>query len=428
MLLRITPSQHNVHPVQGIFIKGNAPALWLQLLKSCGFDIMAVQAFAVAGTTPNSVSGCVVVCKADVRHLDIGRNEFLQLVRGRLFVPMHTALFPETDAGEWNQLLGQNQAVLFPETGLSILETPIDWKQIVETPRLRNAAIRVPAKTRSTPQLIATIFVEPNPDEIQDAFGPPDKKLPFNVQKVLNGNNREIDKYLKFLESNPEQALKLGIPLDANGSSRGRQNVGWKKKANFLSNPDTVTKFAIAFLLIVVAVFIIIKMSEHGVKGPAPIFLLIILLARLFSSDNSSGTFGGTRTVGDDRFAKLQLKYEELARKYKENGDYRKAAHIENKLLKRALVAARTLEEGKHFHEAAMLYLTLGNKELAANAYDKGLMCREAAELYKTIGEHEKAGDMFAKINQRSKALELYAFAASEHIKKKQYVKASLLY
>lgn len=49
------------------------------------------------------------------------------------------------------------------------------------------------------------------------------KDLPFDVKKVLAGNKKEIKKYLKYIEKYPDRAVKLGVPLDLLGTSRG----GW---------------------------------------------------------------------------------------------------------------------------------------------------------------------------------------------------------
>ena len=50
------------------------------------------------------------------------------------------------------------------------------------------------------------------------------ENLPFDMKKVLKGNQKEIDKFLSYLDKNPEMALKLGIPLDVLQTSRGDQS------------------------------------------------------------------------------------------------------------------------------------------------------------------------------------------------------------
>ncbi|HAO26660.1 MAG TPA: hypothetical protein DCQ68_01260, partial [Chryseobacterium indologenes] len=45
--------------------------------------------------------------------------------------------------------------------------------------------------------------------------------LPFDLKKVMAGNKKEIEKYLKYIEKYPERAIELGVPLDVMGTSRG---------------------------------------------------------------------------------------------------------------------------------------------------------------------------------------------------------------
>jgi hypothetical protein len=47
------------------------------------------------------------------------------------------------------------------------------------------------------------------------------KNLPFDMKKVMTGNKKEIEKYLKYIEKYPDRAVELGVPLDIMGTSRG---------------------------------------------------------------------------------------------------------------------------------------------------------------------------------------------------------------
>jgi hypothetical protein len=60
--------------------------------------------------------------------------------------------------------------------------------------------------------------------------------LPFDMKKVLKGNNAEVEKYLKYLAQNPEAALKMAIPLDMMGTSRGKAYANLRFKSNFLES------------------------------------------------------------------------------------------------------------------------------------------------------------------------------------------------
>jgi len=99
------------------------------------------------------------------------------------------------------------------------------------------------------------------------------------------------------------------------------------------------------------------------------------------------------------------------------------------KLLRDYQTAAETMREGKHYEEAATIYLKYAkDKRKAAECYEEGKLTRKAIELYKELNEHEKVGDLYMSINEREQAFHFYELQINEYLEKHQYIKASLIY
>lgn len=96
------------------------------------------------------------------------------------------------------------------------------------------------------------------------------------------------------------------------------------------------------------------------------------------------------------------------------------------KLLKEYDTAARTLEDGGLYQEAASVYLKYNkNKSKAAECYEKGRLFKDAIALYKELKQDEKVGDLYLEINQRASAMHYYQQVVDYHCDNRQYLKAS---
>jgi tetratricopeptide (TPR) repeat protein len=99
------------------------------------------------------------------------------------------------------------------------------------------------------------------------------------------------------------------------------------------------------------------------------------------------------------------------------------------KLLKNPFQAAKTLENGGLYQDAASIYLKyVKDKNKAAICYEKGNMTVDAIELYKELNQNEKVGDLYISINRQKEGFVYYQKVVDEYQSNYQYVKASLLY
>ncbi|MBK1895367.1 hypothetical protein [Chryseobacterium paridis] len=162
------------------------------------------------------------------------------------------------------------------------------------------------------------------------------------------------------------------------------------------------------------------------------IFFVMISLRDKEKGDQNSGKrrgAGGSFYLENSLFDRIRSKYEELAEKYISEGDYKKAAKVYMNLLQDNYRAAKTLENGELYNEAAVIYLKkLNNKSDAAICYEKAKQYRKAIELYKELEQKEKVGDLYKEMSDIKNAHVYYQMVADDFIGNNQMVKASLIY
>jgi hypothetical protein len=116
---------------------------------------------------------------------------------------------------------------MHPEFGLVKLSEEIDWVSLIEEPGKIEETIRKPLNGVFIPQKIESYTVEMDDDKVMQTLESRQTEeewmnnLPFDLKKVMAGNKKEIEKYLKYIEKYPERAIELGVPLDIMGTSRG---------------------------------------------------------------------------------------------------------------------------------------------------------------------------------------------------------------
>lgn len=225
MELRIKPFPKNNYPKKGLLIKGSSPVVWLQEMEILGINLSQVKSFAIPADSPNVLYGCFLIFNDHAPH-EIGRNAYFQSVDDRLFIPENTTFYPKINPEDWAQL-DSRFLIMHPEFGLVKLSEEIDWISLIQQPETINETIRKPLNGVSIPQKIESYTVEMDDEKVMEALQPKQTEeewmnnLPFDLKKVMAGNKKEIEKYLKYIEKYPERAVDLGVSLDVMGTSRG---------------------------------------------------------------------------------------------------------------------------------------------------------------------------------------------------------------
>lgn len=476
MELKLRINSKNTFPKGGVFIKSSSPKVWLQEIQNIGLAFHLVKAFPVPGTNANELFGCLLVLDQNNIKADrIGKNNFCQLIENKLFIPENTIVTPQLTKAEWHNLFSEHYHFMHPDIGLTELKDEVSWIDLLETPVLKEIDILEPSKTVHVPQYISSIRYEANTEDILEAlekeFSDEDvpDDLPFDMEELMKGNQKEMDKFLAFLDKNPEMALKLAIPLDTLGTARG----GFDGKFSFDGNGSGFSggssfsggsrntrnesefdgkPFLIVFKIIVGLVFLFnlkscnFSSTSLGANSSLALIVivfaigLIIALAVLNSSSSSSSVSyspprqpsaseGGSALIDSERFTTIQNRYEKMAEEFKERKDYAKAAHVYMKLLKNYYKAADVLEEGELYSEAAAVHLKYcNNKNKAAECYEKGHVYKQAIELYRDLNQNEKVGDLYTILKDKPEADKFYGKVIEEYKGNNQYVKASFVY
>ncbi|AZA61147.1 APC family permease [Chryseobacterium indoltheticum] len=239
MELRIKPFPKNNYPKKGLLIKGSSPLIWLHEMEILGIDLNEVRSFPIPSNEPNILYGSFLIFK-NLAPSEIGKNSYFQCVEDRLFIPENTNFYPKLNPEDW-QNINADFLVMHPDFGLVKLNEEIDWISLINHPKQAKDKIRKPSNGVTIPQEIKSFMVEMDDDQIMEALQKPQteeewmKNLPFDMKKVMAGNKKEIEKYLKYIEKYPERAVELGVPLDVMGTSRG-DGFGKFKFGNWFQN------------------------------------------------------------------------------------------------------------------------------------------------------------------------------------------------
>ena len=225
MELKIKPFPKNNYPKKGLLIKGASPLIWLSEMELLEIDLNEVRSFPIPSNEPNVLYGCFLIFK-DLTPNEIGKNSYFQSVDNQLFIPENTDFYPRVNPEYW-QNIDAEFLIMHPDFGLVKLNEEIDWISIISNPKSSGNTVRKPSKGVKVPQKIESYTVEMDDEKILESLQNPKteeewmKDLPFNLQKVMKGNKKEIEKYLRYIEKYPDRAVDLGVPLDVMGTSSG---------------------------------------------------------------------------------------------------------------------------------------------------------------------------------------------------------------
>ncbi|TPG32920.1 tetratricopeptide repeat protein [Flavobacterium pectinovorum] len=461
MELKLKINSKNTFPKGGIFIKSASPKMWLEQIQFIGLSLNSVKVFAVPDVTANELYGCLVVLNQNkIKAGDIGKNNCYQLVENKLFIPENTTIVPQLAKEEWCNLFSDNYHFLHPEIGLVELKDAVEWENLIEVPALKERIVIEPSKTVSIPNFISSLRIEVDREKILEAIENPTsdqeipEELPFDLQKLVNGNQQEMDKFMELMDKNPDLALQLAIPLDTMGTSRGghfgqfsfdtsglsgfngfngasggivdngngfkdinvgRYNVDAGREPIVLS--DGVHPFFKVFRFGCAILFIILMRSydpdySHfefsslfkGFSGFLILALIVWFFYSLFSGRSSTNTVENIprNTSGNTPMTSGKTAYSGGSALI----DSERFSTLQNRYEK----LAEEFIAKKDYQKAARIYLKLlKNYPKAADVLEKGELYTEAAAIYlKYCSNKQKAAECYEKGRAYNEAIELY--------------------
>ena len=449
MELKLKPSKINVYPTRSFLIRNSSAKEWVLELQRLKFSLEEVQIFPIPNITANSVWGCLVITNQNLINNEVGKNQLCQSVFSNFFIAEKSTLIPNINDSDKAQLFADDYHIFHPEIGIVKLEEPVDFEKLISTPIENSIEITQPEKSVFHPKGISSFHIQPVSEEevlenLEKNTVPKREQLPnqplnffekarlafykniFSAKKdneELTGsektefgekvdsflssvsigknntvedwqedyenleerNQKQLDKLLKMLNENPEEALKYAIPLDPNNSSRGGSNGSFSlnKRWGDLS---------------------------------------------VFGTGSWSGAGGGSIDIGDG-FYQLEEQYRKTALALIAKKEYEKAAFVYLKLLKNDYLAAQTLENGKLYMQAAAIYLKHGNNKVkAAECYEKGNMTYKAIELYEELENFSKVGDLYLSLHKRELANQYFTKTAEKLMGNNQYFNAAAVF
>ncbi|MFL5727998.1 MAG: hypothetical protein ACJ75J_00810, partial [Cytophagaceae bacterium] len=421
MQLRIQHREKGALPASAAFINGSSVAGWLHQISLWNKTPDMLECYVV----PESIksprpAGLFVIIRGEVSGIEI--LDAYGLAADKLYIPVHTELFPILSQAELKSKLVWDLQIFHPHLGfvgfekrdrldlaallfclppteqkwnkahsgidpvpvlreiriikpsledvIESLKKGIDGKPLSEIPKDEQSAAGKLLDDLKHGLFKGLLYVSekiPGSDSGSGTPGPLNKMenwLRKNIDDLEKKRNAEIQRLLKMFDENTDEALRYAIPMDSPYLNRGTAEPGWK-------------------------------------------------LFRNTSLNFNLGKLGGGQAVdgwnigsyADD----LRAKYHRAAQKAIENNDFKKAAYIYAHLLGDFYGAANVLVQGKHYREAALLYKDhLKNIPMAAETLEKGGLTLEAIELYEELHKYEKVGDLYDSIHQRDKASEYY--------------------
>jgi len=192
---------------------------------------------------------------------------------------------------------------------------------------------------------------------------------------------REIDRLMHLLKTDPEAGLRYALPIGGDAQSRG------------IANPSN-------------------SLAERNL-------------------DFSLGRLGGGGPVDawfvpPNQQLQLQTMYRQLAAREVQLGRHRRAAYIYAELLGNVADAATTLEAGRHFREAAVLYQQrLQRPHDAARCLENGGFLEEAALLFVKLHMREHAADLYLRLERHDEAERLLREIVQDLVRDHNYLKAA---
>lgn len=423
MTLKLIYSETSHLPVHAAFIEGSLPEQWLAEINRWGILFRELECYVLPESLRSvQAAGLLVVFKNDAvaSGLDI-KTPYIKVAE-RLYIPVHTSVYPEIGAHEWDRLLSWDVQVLHPNMGLAgfhyadqldpmtlLADAPsagTDWSLahpgLPAKPPLKYIEVRRP----SPQEIINSIREDMDTQPLRD-IPKEEEDEPTPLQKALDDVKRDVIKgTLNTLE-------KLGEVFPDSGNSGSgwlnkfqdwlernlaelerRRNNELQRLVNlFDKNSDEALKYAIPLD------------DTYAPRGTAPPSWKLGLRSTNFDLNRIGG--GGPADTWDAGayYNDLRTQYQRAAEMAIHKGDFRKAAYIYAHLLSNFHLAANVLKQGGHYREAAVLYKDhLKNLPAAAECLEQGGYYQEAAEVYETLYRFEKAGDLYLQIGQAEKA------------------------
>lgn len=429
MTLKLIWSETTQHSAAAAFIEGGSAKQWLAEINRWGIPFRELDCYVLPESLRSvQAAGLLVVFKHPATAQGLELKAPYTKVAERLYIPIHTAVYPEIGADEWSRLLSWDVQVLHPSIGLAGFHhadrldpatlfdgapaTGTDWSLahpgLPAKPLLEYIEVHRPSPQEVISSIREDMDTQPLrdiPKEEDDEPTPLQKALDEAKRGVIKGTLNALDKLNDVLPDSDRGGSGSGWLhkfqdwlLNNLAELERRRNNELQRLVNlFDKDSDEALKYAIPLD------------DTYAPRGTAP---PTWKLGPRSTNFDLSRIGGGDATDAWDASAyynDLRAQYQRAAEMAIHKGDFRKAAYIYAHLLSNFHLAANVLKQGRHYREAAVLYKDhLKNLPAAAECLELGGYYQEAVEVYETLYRFEKAGDLCLQMDRPEKAAGYY--------------------
>ncbi|NET32633.1 MAG: hypothetical protein F6K19_11560 [Cyanothece sp. SIO1E1] len=463
MKLELTYNKEKREKTRAVFLSSSKVSDWLDTLSQWEVAYQVLECYAVPTSisSPSPAGLFVIFPNHQVPELSIGTSPY-QCIVNRLYIPVDATITPQVLADEWDDLLLYDRNFYHPRIGLVgfNIKDQVNFKQLISLPELDliNWDVARPGPNPRPPLTSIKLSAPPISSLMESLRSEMDTRpledIPDDGKDEESGLRKDLNEFQRFLLKkllqNDPSKNKQNRNQDGNRSRRNMSrydNPGGSGIGGPLSNlfgragawlnqrledleehreneikrllrmldedPDQALRYSIPLD------------GPYKNRGTAPPSSRLGQRDTDFNLDNIKG--GGKADFWnlDKHYFSLREKYQKMARRQLEAGDYRKAAYIYAHLLGDFHAAASALKQGKYYREAATVYKEhLKNLSQAALCLEEGGLILEAIDVYKELAKNEKVGDLYADLEQFEKAKPFYEKAMAEQLNSDNYLAA----
>ena len=446
--LKLLSGDSPQRPAAGWFLAGDDPHAWLEEVLAWGVPAAAVRLFVVPRSSiDRRPCGVLVTVEGENVPRTGPRAQAYACMVGRLYLPVEARLIPASTDDELVNALPdlEKSYVWHPQAGLVGFEHGEVQlvRDLLASPALRATAwdraasgvalnARILSLEPAEPPTLESILaagrdeIGSQADDLDDLPPLPDEQPRGPLKNLGDRAKRGIARLVKGMSNLAPTTAGRETWVDRAGQWAQRvlsqplldeREKELRRLMQMLMNrPDEGLRYAIPMG----------GEGHRGVGRPG---------SRLAERDVnfSLGRFrgGGAADPWDipiELQQQLAARYRELANREMRLGRHRRAAYIFAELLGDLNSAASALVSGRHFREAAVLYRDRLQRPFdAARCLEQGGLWNEAAELYLKLEAFEPAGDLFMRLEQSEEAIDAYGRAVDAARRKGDHLKAALI-
>lgn len=298
MKLKLKQTNSNQFPTVGVFIEGDSIRKCLNELLEKELDLKLCQSYLIPSFSEHKLLGLLIILNIEYNKNLFNKHIPIHCVMGKIYIPSGSVISPVVTQHDLNTKFYNSSYFWHPKNGLLELGNEFNWANVLNLNLSESVEVKKPNIGARIPHGIKSFNLDIDLGKLLDKleespfgnlFNSKDNPY-FDYEKLLKGNKKELDKFLKLMHSNPELAMQYAIPLDTLNKLRVNNYANYKfnsfnyKLKNFLNG---VLGYSSSKN---------VSSSSANESKPYEVFLIIllsfVLVAYLFNSNDKSVSYG----------------------------------------------------------------------------------------------------------------------------------------